>query len=88
MQPQLLDFGVDGQVFFNKDIGAGDVGLRLVVVVVADVVLDRVVGKKPFKLAVELGGQRFVVAEHQGRLAGFGNDVGHGEGFAGAGGTQ
>src|SRR5207249_7541333 len=44
-----------------------DVGLRLVVVVVADEVLDRVVGQEAAKLGAELGGEGLVRAEHQDR---------------------
>ena len=46
---------------------AGNVGLRLVVVVVADEVLDRVLGKEPAELLEELRGERLVVDHHQRR---------------------
>jgi hypothetical protein len=41
------------------------IGFGLVVVVVADEVLDRVVGEQRLELAVELGGQRLVVGQDQ-----------------------
>ena len=46
----------------------GQVGLGLVVVEVADEVLDRVVREELAELGVQLGGQRLVVGEDQRRL--------------------
>ena len=71
----LLDVGV----------GARHVGFGLVVVVVADEVLDRVVGEEALELAVELGGQRLVGGEDQRRALGLLDDLRHGEGLARAG---
>ena len=59
---QLVDLLVDVGVLFDVGVGAGDVGLRLVVVVVADEVLDGVLGEELLELAVELGGEGLVVA--------------------------
>jgi hypothetical protein len=59
--------------------------LRLVVVVVADEVLDRVVGEEALELAVELGGQRLVGGEDQGGALGGLDHLGDGEGLARAG---
>jgi hypothetical protein len=55
-------------VLLDVGVGARDVGLRLVVVVVGDEVLDRVVGQKLAHLGVELRGQRLVVGDDQRRL--------------------
>ena len=66
----------------------GNIGLRLVVVVVADEVLHGVVGKELLELRAELGRQGLVVGQDQrGPLDGL-NDLGHGEGLAGAGNAQ
>ena len=66
----------------------GQVGLRLEVVVVADEVLDRVVGEELLELLVELGGERLVVRHDQGRLLYGLDQLRCGEGLAGAGGAQ
>jgi hypothetical protein len=67
---------------------ARDVGLGLVVVVVADEILDRVFREEALELAVELRGQRLVRGEDDGRALGFLDHLGHGEGLAGAGRAQ
>ena len=66
-------------------VGARHVGLRLVVVVVGDEILDRVVGEEVLELAIELGGQRLVGRQDQGRALRLLDHLGHGEGLAGAG---
>ena len=54
-------------VLLDVGVGARDVGFGLVVVVVADEVLDGVVGEELFELGVELRGQRLVGRQHQRR---------------------
>ena len=85
---QTVDFIVDGAVLFNIGIGAGDVGFRLVVVVVADKILHRIVGEKRAELGAQLGCQRFVVGQHQRGPVAPGDDVGHGKSLAAAGNAQ
>ena len=80
-----VDLLVDRQFLLDVGVGARHVGFGLVVVVVGDEVLDRVVGEEALELAVELGGQRLVGGEHQGRALGALDHLGHGEGLAGAG---
>jgi len=80
-----VDLFVDLRVFFYVGVGAGDVGLRLVVVVVADEVFHRVVGEEAFHLAIELRRERLVGGEDQGRLLHRLDHLGHGEGLARAG---
>lgn len=87
-EAEAVDLLVDGGVFFDVDVALGDVGLRLVVVVVADEVGDGVVGKELAELAVELGGEGFVVGEDERGSLQLGDDVRHGERFAGAGGAE
>ncbi len=84
-KPELIELVVDGGFFFDVDIARGDVGFGLVVVVIADEILDRVGGEKRFEFVIELGGQRFVVRQHQRGPAGFFDHLGHGVGFSGAG---
>ena len=84
-QPQPVDLLVDRGVFLDVDVALRDVGLGLVVVVIADEVVDGVVRKELLELAVKLGGQRLVVRHDQrGPLHGL-DDVGHREGLARAG---
>jgi hypothetical protein len=53
---------VDRAVLLDEQVTLGDVGLGLVVVVVADEVLDRIPGEELAKLAVQLRGQGLVGA--------------------------
>ena len=66
----------------------GDVGLRLVVVVVGDEILHRVIGEELPELGAQLGGQGLVVGQHQGGALDLLDDLGHGEGLARAGDAQ
>ena len=87
-QPHLLDVLVDSRVFFNEEVALRHIGLRLVVVVVADEILNRVLRKKLPELAVQLGCQGLVGRKNDGRAAQAGNHIGHGESFARTGHTQ
>ncbi len=57
---QLLHLLVDGGVLLDEGVGRGDVGLGLVVVVVADEVHHRVVREELLQLAGQLGRERLV----------------------------
>ena len=87
-QAQAVDFLVDLCVFLDVGVGARDVGFGLVVIVVADEVLDGVVGEEVVEFGVELGGQGLVVGQHQGRALHLGDDLGHDVGLARAGGAE
>ena len=80
-----VDLLVDRGFLLDIGVGARDVGLGLVVVVIGDEVLDRVVREEAPELAVELGGQRLVGREDQRRALGRLDHLRHGEGLAGAG---
>ncbi len=80
-----VDLLVDRQFLLDVGVGARHVGFGLVVVVVGDEVLDRVVGEEALELAVELGRQRLVGGEHQGRALRAGDDLRRGVGLARAG---
>ena len=80
-----VDLLVDRGVLFDVGVGARNVGFGLVVVVIADEILDRVVGEETLELAVELGGQRLVRREDDGGALRRLDHLGHGVGLAGAG---
>ena len=82
---QALDLVVDRRVLLDVEVLRGDVGLGLVVVVVADEVLDRVLGEELAELVAELGGQRLVVRDHQRRALDSLDRRRHREGLARAG---
>ena len=84
-QAHLLDVLVDRAVLLDEEIALRHVGLGLVVVVVADEVLDRVLREELAELAVELRRQRLVRREDDRRPADLGDHVGHREGLARAG---
>ena len=52
-----------------------DIRLRLIVVIVGNEVVHRVLGEKFSILLRELGGERFIVCEHEGRLVVLRDDV-------------
>ncbi len=79
---------VDGGVFLDVEVGLGDVGFRLIIIVVADEILHRVVREELLELAVELGRQGLVGGQHQGGQVDLGDDVGDGKGLAGTGDPQ
>ncbi len=86
--PHPLDLVVDRRILLDVGVRRGDVRLWLVVVVVADEVLHRALGKQVLELAVQLRRQGFVVGDHQRRAIGRGNHVRHREGLAGSGDAQ
>ncbi len=77
-----VDLLVDRGVFLDIGVGARDVGFRLVVIVIADEILDGVVGKETLELAVELRRQRLVGREDQSGALGFLDHLRHREGLA------
>ena len=87
-QSQPIEIVVSRGILLDVDVALRDVGFRLVVVVVAHEVAHRILGEESLHLLVELGRERLVVADEQGGAAGPSDDVGHGEGLAGAGGAQ
>ena len=59
--PHLIDRIVHRGVLGNVRVALGNIGFRLVVIVVADEILHRVAGEKLFELLIELTGQRLVM---------------------------
>jgi hypothetical protein len=62
---QAVDLLVDERVLLDVGVARRDVRLRLIVVVVADEVLDGVVGEQLLELAVQLGRERLVGRQDQ-----------------------
>ncbi len=84
-ETHLLDMFVYRGVFFDKGIGAGHIGFRLIVIVIGDEELHRVIGEELLHLAIKLRRQGFVGCQHHRRPVEIGNDVGDGKRLAGAG---
>src|ERR1700689_1309870 len=82
---QLVELIVDGGLFFDVGVARRDVGFRLVVIVIADKILDGVIGKERAKFVEKLGGQSFIVRQDDGGAIDFLDPLRHGECFAGAG---
>jgi len=76
-ETQFLNLLIDSQVLFDVRVRGGDIGLGLIVIVVADEILDQIVREELLEFAVQLRGQRFVMAEHEGRTLGLSNDIGN-----------
>src|SRR5690606_13964733 len=77
-----IDLLVDRAFLLYVRVRPRDVGLGLIVVVVADEVFDRVLREEALELAVELGGQRLVVRQDQRWPLRPRDDVGHRERLA------
>ena len=84
-EAQAIQIVIAAGVFLDVDVALRDVRFGLVVVVIADEIADRVVGKEFLEFLVKLGGQRLVVADDQRRAIDSGDGVGHRERFARAG---
>ena len=82
---QPVDLVVAAGVLLDVRVGPGEVRLGLVVVEVADEVLDGVVREELAELGVQLGGQRLVVRQDQRRLAVTCRSLSQSEGLSGAG---
>ena len=83
-----LDLVVDRRVLLDVGVRGRDVGLGLVVVVVAHEVLDGVVREDLAELVGELGAERLVGRDHEGRLLHLLDHVRDREGLARPGGAQ
>ncbi len=80
---ELFNFFIDGAVLFNIGIRSGNVGFRLVIIILGYKIFHGVFRKKLLELRAKLCRQGFVMCQHQRRSVDIGNDVCHGERFAG-----
>ena len=85
---QPVDLVVDRRVLLDVEVLRRDVGLRLVVVVVADEVLDGVFGEELPELVAELRREGLVVGDHQGGALHRLDSPSHRERLSGARGAQ
>ena len=82
---QPVNLQIDIRILLNIGIRTRDICLGLVIIVVADEILDRILGKELFEFTVQLRGERLVMRDNQRRSLQLFNDIGHREGFAGTG---
>ena len=87
-EPQTVDLIVGGGILGDIGIRVGDIGLRLIVIVIRNEIFHRVVGEKLLELGAQLGRQGLVMGQDQGGPLHRLDHLGHGEGLAGAGDAQ
>ncbi len=80
-----VDLLVQRRFLLDIGIGARDIGLGLVIIVIRDEILDRVLREEALHFAVELRGQGLVRGENDRRAPGALDDMRHREGLARAG---
>ena len=77
-----IDLLVDLGLLVDIGVGARNIGLRLIVIIITDEIFHRIVRKKRLELAVELRRQSLIMGENQGRPLTPLDDMRHGEGLA------
>ena len=85
---EAVNLVVDRGVLFDIGVAGGNVGLRLIIIVIGDEILHRAVREKGLELTAQLGGQGLVVGDHQGGPLDPLDDGGHRKGLARAGNAQ
>ena len=83
--PHAVYLFVATRILLDVRVGARDVRLRLVVVVIADEVLDRVLRQQAAELGAQLGGERLVRAQDKDGPLQLLDGPGHDVGFAASG---
>ena len=73
---------VDGGILLYVGIGLRHIGLGLIVVVIADKILNRVVWKEVLELAVKLRCKRFVGSDNEGWTLGSRHHIGNSKGLS------
>ena len=74
---------VYGGILLYIGIGLRHISFRLIVIVVADEILNRVMGKKGFELAVKLRGEGFVGSDNKGWFLDSRYHIGNSKGLSG-----
>ncbi len=80
---ELVYLVVDAQVLFYIGVSGGNIGLRLVVVIIGDKIFYGILRKKGLEFSIKLGRKSFVVAQDQGRSLQFLDNICHGKCFSG-----
>ena len=76
---QAVNYFIDSGVLFYIRVGAGNIRLGLVVIVIGDKIMHRIVGEKFFEFLIELGRECFVVRDDQCGLLYVFNDISNSE---------
>ena len=79
---ELVYLVVYGGVLFDVAVGAGNISLRLVVVIVGHEVLHGILGEEFAELRAELCRKYLVVCKDESGLVHTGDDIRHGEGLS------
>ena len=87
-EPHPVDLVVDRGFLLDVGVAGRDVGFGLVVVVIADEILDGVLRKEPSELLEQLGRQGLVMCHHQRRAVHARDYLGHRVGLARPGDAQ
>ena len=86
--PQLINLVIDRSILLDICIRRGNIGLRLVIIIIADKISYIIVREKSLELAGQLCRQRLVVGNDQGRPLHLLNQLGYGKSLARAGSPQ
>ena len=78
---QAIDFFVDRRIFLDIRIARRDVSFWLVIIKVADEVMNFVVGEKLFEFTEQLGSESFVVRQNQRRHIPLSDNIRHRKSF-------
>ena len=79
---EFIDLVVYGEVLFDISIRGGDVGFRLIIIVVGNEILHAVFGEKFAEFVAQLRRERFIVRDDQRGAVYVSDDVRHREGLA------
>ena len=79
--PQSIDFIINFRIFFNVRIATGDIGLRLIIIKIANEIMHLVIRKKLLKLRKQLRRQSLIVRQHQRWHISSGNNIRHSKGL-------
>ncbi|MNC11450.1 hypothetical protein D3C75_591490 [compost metagenome] len=79
---QLIYLFINAGIFLDVSVGGGNVGFRLIVIVVTDEVIDGIAWKKLLELTGQLCSKRLVVRNNQCRTVKLGYHLCNGKGLA------